>query len=91
MAILQVRDIDDDLYHAIKRQADKERRSISQEVITILETYFREGHHQTAKARIDEFTNLEWVGDETPEELTHQVKTARSVNKRFGKKNDLFA
>ena len=91
MAILQVRDIDDQLYEAIKRQAEKERRSISQEVITIIETHFREGHHRSAEARMNEFTNLVWSGSESADDILHTIKSARSTGKRFGKKNDLFA
>jgi plasmid stability protein len=33
MAVLQVRDIDDGLYEALKTMAKNERRSISQEVL----------------------------------------------------------
>lgn len=91
MAILQVRDIDDNLYHAIKRQAEKERRSISQEVITILESHFSESRHRSVMDRVAEFTNLEWIGNESPEEMITQIKTSRTAGKRFGKKNDLFA
>jgi plasmid stability protein len=39
MAILQVRDIDDRLYDSLKQKAQINNRSISQEVISILETY----------------------------------------------------
>ena len=39
MAILQVRDIDDRLYTSLKELAQSENRSLSQEVISILEKY----------------------------------------------------
>jgi len=39
MAILQVRDIDDRLYDTLKQRAHIDNRSISQEVISILEKH----------------------------------------------------
>ena len=39
MAILQVRDLDDRIYENLKRIARHNKRSISQEVIHIIETY----------------------------------------------------
>jgi len=39
MAILQVRDIDDRLYASLKAIAKSQNRSISQEVISIIEKY----------------------------------------------------
>ncbi len=39
MANLQVRDIDDKLYDSLKRRADLEHRSISQEVVMIIESH----------------------------------------------------
>jgi len=39
MAILQVRDIDDRLYSLLKLRAKSENRSVSQEVISIIEKY----------------------------------------------------
>ena len=39
MAILQVRDIDNNLYESLKSRAKREKRSVSQEVIKIIEDY----------------------------------------------------
>jgi hypothetical protein len=39
MAILQVRDMDDRLYSSLKAIAKSENRSVSQEVISIIEKY----------------------------------------------------
>jgi hypothetical protein len=39
VANLQERDIDDSLYEALKTLAKEERRSISQEVIMMIESY----------------------------------------------------
>ncbi len=40
MAMLQVRDMDNRLYDTIRYSAKKANRSISQQVITILQEYF---------------------------------------------------
>ena len=40
MAMLQVRDMDDRLYDRLKFAAKHDNRSISQQVITILQNYF---------------------------------------------------
>ena len=42
MATLQVRDIDNELYELLKKRAAGERRSISQEVVRILEYHIRQ-------------------------------------------------
>ncbi|HOF34148.1 MAG TPA: hypothetical protein PK624_01790 [Spirochaetota bacterium] len=44
MAILQVRDFDDGLYSSLKSMAKSENRSISQEVISIIEKYLSNPH-----------------------------------------------
>ena len=40
MAMLQVRDMDDRLYERLRFAAKNDNRSISQQVITILQNYF---------------------------------------------------
>ena len=40
MAMLQVRDMDDRLYDRLKFAAKRDNRSISQQVVTILQNYF---------------------------------------------------
>ena len=64
MAVLQVRDIDDSLYEALKTLAKKERRSISQEVIMMIESYIS-NPKATSVESTEEFLNLSWISDET--------------------------
>lgn len=76
MAILQVRDIDDSLYEALKTLAKKERRSISQEVIMMIESYISQPKASAAEAT-EEFLNLSWVGDESADEIIIDLKKQR--------------
>ncbi|HLP14846.1 MAG TPA: antitoxin [Bacteroidota bacterium] len=91
MATLQVRDVDDGLYDAIKRRAARERRSISQEIIIMIESFLRTAQTGSGEARIEEFTNLRWAGEETADELISHLKQKRMSSRRFGGRNDLFA
>ena len=50
MAMLQVRDMDDRLYERLKFVAKLDNRSISQQVVTILQGYFTSVHSKTKNA-----------------------------------------
>jgi hypothetical protein len=88
LAILQVRDIDDSLYEALKTLAKKERRSISQEVIVIIESYIS-NPKRTAIESTEEFLNLSWHGNESADEIIDNIKKQRKNSWRFGNQNDL--
>lgn len=91
MAILQVRDIDDRLYASLKEIARSENRSLSQEVISILERYLANpavfGNNHT-KA----FLALSgaWEDKRTADEISSDIKRERRNSKRFGKENVVF-
>ena len=91
MAILQVRDIDDGIYENLKRISRENRRSISQEVIHIIETYLSEPHI-IRKNSTEEFLNLSgsWGDDREAEEIISEIKKSRTKNKRFNKDNGIF-
>lgn len=91
MAILQVRDMDDKIYENLKRIAKKHRRSISQEVIHIIETYLSEPH-TIRKNSTEEFLNLSgsWEDDRGAEEIIKEIKRLRTANRRFDKDNGIF-
>jgi plasmid stability protein len=89
MAILQVRDIDDGLYEALKNLAKKERRSISQEVIMMIESYLS-NPKRTALDATEEFLNLSWNGNESADEIINHIRMQRKNSSRFGNQNDLF-
>ncbi|MBF0328897.1 MAG: antitoxin [Nitrospirae bacterium] len=91
MAILQVRDIDDRLYSSLKDIARSENRSLSQEVISILEKYlsnpalFR--NNPTA-----EFLALSeaWDDDRTADDIIKGIREHRKKSNRFEAKNAIF-
>jgi hypothetical protein len=91
MAILQVRDIDDRLYSSLKNLAKSENRSISQEVISILEKYLSNPVlFKNNPTR--EFLSLSgsWTDDRTADEIVKSLKKSRRNSKRFEAQNVLF-
>jgi len=91
MAILQVREIDDRLYSLLKAKAKKENRSLSQEVISILEDFLA-NPDMFGRNPTKEFLSLAeaWSDERTAEEIVDQIKRSRKNSQRFGAKNVLF-
>lgn len=91
MANLQVRDLDDKLYSSLKTIAKQENRSISQEVITILEKYISNPSLFDTNPTKD-FLSLSGSWDDTrsSEEIINSIKKNRINSKRFDSKNVLF-
>jgi len=91
MAILQVRNIDDRLYLSLKTIAKLKNRSVSQEVIYIIEKYLS-NPTLDGKNPTKEFIALSdsWKDDKTAEELIAEIKAGRKKGKRFQAKNVLF-
>ncbi len=89
MANLQVKDIDENLYKALKIRAKSKRRSLSQEVIRLIEEYL----NQPEGTRIDstrQFLDLSWENDkdESADEIIAQIKKDRRESRIFkGQKN----
>lgn len=92
MAVLQVRDIDDRLYESLKSMAKQKRRSISQQVIKIIETYLANPALMTPKTQTDAFLRMSgsWEGQETAEELIQSIRKSRKNSNRFEGSNGLF-
>jgi len=92
MAILQVRDIDDRLYASLKKLAQSENRSLSQEVISILEKYLlNPALFKNNPTR--EFLSLSgsWADDRTADEIIDDIKKkTRRNSKRFGVEDVVF-
>ncbi len=91
MANLQVKDIDDNLYEALRRLASDERRSISQQVAFILEKYL------ASKASFDRnptdaFLALsgEWRDDRKAEDIAKNIRQSRNSRRRFGENDGIF-
>jgi plasmid stability protein len=91
MAVLQVRDIDERLYSSLKTLALKENRSISQEVISILEKYLA---HPEMKGinPTQEFLKLSgsWMDSRSAEEIVEDITGNRRSSNRFGENHGLF-
>ena len=84
MAMLQVRDIDDRLYDRLKFVAKHDNRSISQQVITILQNYFTSVPSKSKNAT-EEFLKLagSWEDSRTTEEILEDIYDSRKDSKRF--------
>lgn len=92
MAILQVRDVDDHLYNSLKLLAKRKRRSVSQEVIKIIEEYLSRPDSAKTEAT-EKFLNLEWFDDQdkSAEEIMTDIKKDRKKsNNRFRTTDNVF-
>ncbi len=91
MATLQVRDIDDRLYNSIRNLAASEKRSISQEVILILDKYLSRPD-AFEKNPTDEFLSIagSWEDERTADEIVQDIRNSRANSSRFGNLNELF-
>lgn len=91
MAILQFRDIDDRLYASLKAIAKRQNRSISQEVISILEKYLSNpAVYESNPTR--EFIALTgaWEDERGADEIIDSIKKHRKNSERFKKENVIF-
>jgi plasmid stability protein len=84
MATLQVRDIDDLLYQSLKKRAQAQHRSLSQEVVHIIEEYLSRPPADPA-TQTDLFLKLagSWQGEETADEILRSIRSARVNSRRF--------
>ena len=91
MAVLQVRDIDNRLYNALKTRAKTKHRSISQEVIRILEKQLA-GSHTHHLEQTEAFLNLSgaWQDERPAGDIVNEIRSARNDSKRSGVINGLF-
>jgi len=90
MATLQVRDIDDRLYNSLKSSAKRQNRSISQEVLTIIENYLNSS--VTPKNSTLEFLTLTgaWKDEKSAEDIIKDIRESRNQSSRFGATNGIF-
>jgi hypothetical protein len=91
MATLQVRDIDERLYNFLKVSAKLQNRSISQEVITIIQNYLNAPHHFSGNATL-EFIALTgaWKDEKSADETIAGIRAGRKKSNRFGATNGIF-
>lgn len=91
MAILQVRDIDDRLYASLKDAAKSQNRSISQQVISIIEKYLANPTAYKSNST-KEFIALSgaWEDDRSADEIIDSIKKSRKNSERYKKENVIF-
>ena len=91
MANLQVKDIDEKLYDALRRLASNDRRSISQEVVYILQKYLSKPY-SFERNPTDEFLKLSgsWEDDRSADEIVSDIYSNRRNSTRFGSDDELF-
>ena len=91
MAVLQVRDIDDRLYDRLKFAAKIDNRSISQQVITILQNYFTSVPVKPKNAT-EEFLKLagSWEDSRTTDEIIDDIYDSRVNSTRFEALDGIF-
>lgn len=91
MAMLQVRDMDDRLYDRLKFAAKIDNRSISQQVITILQNYFSSVPVKTKNAT-EEFLKLAgtWEDSRSADEIIDDIYDSRVNSTRFEALDGIF-
>ena len=91
MANLQVKDIDENLYNSLKRRAALEKRSVSQEVVLIIEKYLS-SPEQFQKNPTKEFLQMagSWIDNRSAEEIIDDIQKNRENSARFGDNRELF-
>lgn len=81
MAVLQVRNMDDDLYETLGRRAAMENRSISQEVITIIQSYLSTpGNFQCADDAVINLAGT-WDDERSAEEIVVDIRKNRATRR----------
>ncbi len=91
MANLQVKGLDDRLYKALGARAALDNRSISQQVVTIIETFLAQ--HQTAPRRATlAFLELAgtWEDDRSAKAIADDLRRSRRNKSRTKRLEDVF-
>lgn len=91
MANLQVRDIDNRLYESLKKRAELEHRSVSQEVVMIIESHLKRDNLETEIQTLEflKHTNS-WIYDKNAKDLISELRSARSKTNRTRITDELF-
>ncbi len=91
MAMLQVRDMDDRLYDRLKFAAKRDNRSISQQVVTILQNYFTSVPVKPKNAT-EEFLKLSgsWEDARSTKEIIDDIRNTRVNSTRFEAVDGIF-
>ena len=92
MATLQVKGLDDRLYAALGARAAMDNRSISQEVVTLIEEFLARPQRDPRTAT-RAFLDLagSWPDDRPPARIAAEIRRARRSRHRFKGAKDVFA
>jgi len=86
MANLQVKGIDDNLYRALKARARLDNRSVSQEVVMLIEEFLARGggfDRRPAAPLLDIAGS--WIDDRSAERIAADVRKARKARRKSKK------
>jgi plasmid stability protein len=91
MATLQVRDIDTELYESLKKRAAGEHRSISQEVVRILENHMNQPKElSAASTKLFLALSDSWADERTAQEIVADLRKHRKQSSRFRGGHGIF-
>jgi plasmid stability protein len=92
VATLQVKGIDDRLYKALGARAAMDNRSVSQEVVTIIQEFLSKPRQEPREAT-RAFLDLagSWSDIRTPKEIVADIRKARRAKRRFRRADRVFA
>ena len=92
MATLQVKGLDDALYRALGARAAMENRSVSQEVVTMIQEHLSRSNPDP-RAATRAFLDLcgSWGGTKSAKQIASSVRQARRTGKRFKASLDVSA
>ncbi len=83
MATLQVKNVDDKLYRRLKANAAAEHRSLSQQVLAIIEEHLKQAANPPIPRPITDFIGA-WKNDErSTEEIIRDTRASRRTGHRF--------
>lgn len=85
MANLQIKGIDDELYNKIKRLAEEEKRSVSQQVLFLVKNYLaKKPRCDAAQTPSEVLLELHgsWQDERGADQIVDQIKRARKNMKR---------
>lgn len=85
MATLQVKGMDDHLYETLRRQAELDHRSISQEVVSMIERFLAQPVQRREGNAADEFLALAgtWEDERDAQTIVKDIRSARNSVRRF--------
>ena len=92
MATLQVKGMDDRLYQALGARAAMENRSISQEVVSIIQQYLTspvEDPRSTGRAVLELAGS--WQDERSAEEIIRDIRQSLHFSRRNKELGDVFA